>query len=146
MKTIFHTVKLTVLTCCKCGGSVGLHAQWVEMAQTVRQHKHQFWCPYCRTTQGWGGLSKEDELKRDLQQLQASNDRLAGKARDALAEAEHFRRSRDGVKGVVAKLKKRVGRGVCPCCNRHFSNLQRHMESKHPDVAKGHVEDTPATI
>jgi hypothetical protein len=25
---------------------------------------------------------------------------------------------------------------VCPCCNRTFSNLQRHMAHKHPQFAK----------
>jgi hypothetical protein len=27
----------------------------------------------------------------------------------------------------------RVKKGVCPCCNRTFSDLQRHMATKHPD-------------
>lgn len=28
----------------------------------------------------------------------------------------------------------RIGAGICPCCNRTFSQLARHMQSKHPDV------------
>lgn len=34
--------------------------------------------------------------------------------------------------GQVTKLKNRVGHGVCPCCNRSFGNLARHIESEHP--------------
>lgn len=34
---------------------------------------------------------------------------------------------------TIAALKAR-GAGVCPCCNRTFSQLSRHMQSKHPDV------------
>jgi hypothetical protein len=26
---------------------------------------------------------------------------------------------------------KRVNAGICPCCNRHFTDLERHMKSKH---------------
>lgn len=35
------------------------------------------------------------------------------------------------------KLKRqlnRVHKGVCPCCNRSFVNLKRHMETKHPET------------
>lgn len=31
---------------------------------------------------------------------------------------------------MEAKLK-RVEKGVCPKCNRHFSNLERHFKTKH---------------
>jgi hypothetical protein len=29
-------------------------------------------------------------------------------------------------------MRKRIQSGVCPCCNRTFENLGRHMKSKHP--------------
>jgi hypothetical protein len=32
-------------------------------------------------------------------------------------------------------MKKRAVAGVCPCCNRHFRELERHMASKHPKYA-----------
>lgn len=35
-------------------------------------------------------------------------------------------------KGQVTKVKRRVSKGVCPCCNRTFENLARNMESQHP--------------
>ncbi len=38
-------------------------------------------------------------------------------------------------KGQLTKLKNRVGNGVCPCCNRTFVNLQRHMGTQHPGYA-----------
>lgn len=31
------------------------------------------------------------------------------------------------------RLRKRVQNGVCPCCNRTFQNLARHMAIKHPE-------------
>lgn len=36
-------------------------------------------------------------------------------------------------KGAKTKLKKRIAKGACPCCNRHFVNLQRHIEGQHPE-------------
>lgn len=37
-------------------------------------------------------------------------------------------------KGELTKLKNRVISGVCPCCQRSFVNLQRHMKTKHPEL------------
>lgn len=36
-------------------------------------------------------------------------------------------------KGVVTKLRKRVGKGVCPCCHQKFKELRDHMKAEHPD-------------
>lgn len=36
-------------------------------------------------------------------------------------------------RGQLTKLKRRVSNGVCPCCNRSFADLHRHMTEKHPD-------------
>lgn len=38
--------------------------------------------------------------------------------------------------GIKFEQIDRVGKGVCPCCKRSFTNLRRHMTTKHPDVAK----------
>lgn len=37
------------------------------------------------------------------------------------------------------RLRRRTAAGVCPCCNRSFVQLARHMKTKHPD----HVEKPP---
>lgn len=54
-----------------------------------------------------------------------------GKAR-ACREAGHANRRASALKGVNTKIKKRIGNGVCPCCNRTFKNLAGHMKTKHP--------------
>ncbi len=36
----------------------------------------------------------------------------------------------------AARLKKRVGNGICPCCKRTFRQLAAHMKTKHPDYAE----------
>jgi hypothetical protein len=32
-------------------------------------------------------------------------------------------------------VQKRVGNGVCPCCNRTFEDLARHMKVKHREYS-----------
>jgi hypothetical protein len=41
------------------------------------------------------------------------------------------RKEKRALKGQLTKVHKRVGNGVCPCCNRSFADLKRHMASKH---------------
>ena len=37
------------------------------------------------------------------------------------------------IENKIEKQLKRIHKGVCPCCNRSFTNLKRHMETKHPE-------------
>lgn len=39
-------------------------------------------------------------------------------------------------RGLVTKLQKRIHAGVCPHCQRTFSQLAKHMQSKHPECLK----------
>jgi len=130
------TTELTPITCPNCAGIYAISKSYKQEASRLGGFKLCWTCPYCKTQRGYG-KGKEDELQERIAELERSEKYQRQRKAEALAEAEHFRRSRDGMKGVVAKIKKRVGRGVCPCCNRHFTNLQRHMETKHPDVASG---------
>lgn len=45
-------------------------------------------------------------------------------------------RQLSAARGQVTRIKNRVGNGVCPCCNRSFGNLHRHMQTKHPGWKK----------
>lgn len=116
--------------------AIGLSSTWLKNAKELGEFKKMFHCPYCGTRQGYG----KSDLKKEIESLRLENKRLEGNVKwhqerrdQAIAEANHFRKSRDGMKGQLAKVKNRVKNGVCPCCNRSFSDLRRHMESKHPD-------------
>ena len=128
METL-HTTTLTTLECCQCGMPVGLVKTWVEHARAIGGFEQKFYCPYCKNQQGWGASKNKKELKRLKKQVadyKAQRDH-------ALTESQHFRKSRDGMKGALVRQKNRIKNGVCPCCNRHFANLERHMKSQHPD-------------
>lgn len=79
------------------------------------------------------GETEEAKLRRERDRLQQ---RLAEKD-DTIVSLE---RRRAAAVGQVTKIKNRVGHGVCPCCNRTFENVARHMMSKHPTFTAEAVE------
>lgn len=126
-------VKFTTTKCIACSGSYALDQDVIAFA---RKRGGYHCCPYCKTSQGWEGESHEAEVKRKEAELQAEINRANERARRAKQDAEHFEASRNAYKGQVTRLKNRAAAGMCPCCNRHFTNLERHMGTKHPDFTK----------
>ena len=86
-----------------------------------------FWCCPNGHSRGYkeGRRAREEiRLERDRlkQQLAQRDDDIAALKK---VVGEH--------KGKLANLTMRAKNGVCPCCTRSFTNLRRHMASKHPD-------------
>lgn len=77
-------------------------------------------------------LKKEVELEKQRHEWTKRSLEYTKKDRD------HNKHKAAAYKGTVTKIKKRVGNGVCPCCNRTFQNLANHMKNQHPDFR---VED-----
>ena len=118
--------KLTTMDCGKCGGTFALN----ERFRLEREENGGSWyCPYCRTS--WRYTESEnDKLRRQLKNAEK-------RAEWARQDAKHAENRRRAAAGQLTKIKRRVSRGVCPCCNRTFENLAKHMESKHPDYSEG---------
>ena len=89
----------------------------------------EFYCPSCRGPMRHGSQSEADRLRAQARKLEHERDM----ARRSAAAAK---RRASAQKGQVTRLKKRAANGVCPCCNRTFQNLHRHMTSQHPDFAE----------
>lgn len=83
-------------------------------------HGHQNYYPQ---------TSKTERLKEQLETERSRAD-------FAQRRAESEKRKAAAARGQVTRIKNRVGKGVCPCCNRFFENLSRHMNTKHPDYHK----------
>lgn len=118
---------LTAIMCChkKCSLVFYMIAEWVEL----RRNDHELWyCPNGHSQQ-YSAESKEEKLRRERDRLRQN----AAYLEDQITAAE---RSTRFYKGQITKLKKRAGAGVCLGCNRTFSNLARHMTTKHPDMAR----------
>lgn len=128
MNAVLVEVRLVAESCCVCGVIFGLPDHLQKKLQTEGGN---FWCP-----NGHMQHYTEPTVSRLKKQL-ADAKRLA-ELRQQWYDAERedheaTRRSLSATKGVLTRTKKRIAAGICPCCKRHFENLQRHMDTKHPD-------------
>lgn len=110
-------VTLTTVDCGECGGSYAINERYRRQCQ---DYGKSWTCPYCKT--GWG-FSGNGELEKTRAALAAEQERT----KRALARENEERAAKD----KLARKLKRVGKGVCPDCNRSFQNLARHMACKH---------------
>lgn len=81
------------------------------------------------------GDTEADKLRRERDRLKQQVAERDDRIQRAIQREEAALRQRNAARGQVTKIKNRVGHGVCPCCNRTFSDLARHMNSKHPTYA-----------
>jgi hypothetical protein len=132
--TITAFTELTTITCSGCSGAYAISTVFMEEARRKGGFAQCWSCPYCKSERGFGE-SEKSKLESKIAALERSRAYLEQSRTEARQEAEHFRKSRDGIKGALVKQKKRIGKGACPCCNRFFPNLHRHMLSKHPEHA-----------
>ena len=114
------TLPVTLVSedCGNCGGTFAINQTYHQ--QCYETGKGLFACPYCYTKWGW---ENRGLLQQTQKELAAEKERL----RLALARENQERAE----KNRLASKLKRVDRGVCPQCNRTFSNLARHMACKH---------------
>lgn len=119
------TVTLEPVTCCRCGTSFGISS---TLYSHLKNNHNYFYCPNGHS-QHFISETEEEKLKRQLQWQKEHNEWLSKANKKKEAQIR-------GLKGSVTKIKKRVGKGACPCCNRHFVNLERHMSCKHPDYSE----------
>jgi hypothetical protein len=115
-------------TCPICGIVFAVPAYF---RATRQQDKKHFYCPNGHS-QSYTE-SEADRLRQQLEQQRKSTEWQKSRA-------QSLERSLVAQKGQVTKLKNRIARGVCPCCKRSFSDLHRHMTSKHPDFASAEKE------
>lgn len=109
--------------CCDCGVRFGVPDGFTA---NRRKDKRAFTCPNGHSMSY--KESEADRLRRERDNLQQQIARVEDEKRTAQAETE---------KAVAAKkrLEKRINAGVCPCCTRSFTNMARHMKTKHPEFS-----------
>lgn len=130
--TIDIGITLETLSCANCGMTFA----FPEVVHTRYRHSHDsFYCPVGHQNY-YPGKSDLEKVNAQLESTKASLVFERNLREGAQRQREAVERSLAATRGVVTKLKKRVGSGVCPCCNRHFSALERHMATKHPDFVE----------
>ena len=125
MRTLWIETDFVIEECWHegCGLVFGMSKRFQKASANNRT---SFYCP-----RGHHLRYGKGELDRLRDELAASEAR--GSAR--LKRLRSERRSHSATKGHVTRQKKRAAAGVCPCCNRSFVALAKHMKTKHPDYA-----------
>lgn len=114
--------------CCNCGIEFAMPLAFQNACRA--DSKKSFYCP-----NGHGqhyATSEADKLRRERDRLKQDAARLQDEIREAREAGAAAQRQASAFKGVATRIRNRVQNGVCPCCNRTFLDLARHMASKHP--------------
>ena len=119
------TIQIVAHWCTGCGIPYGLPTGFLDQ----RRKDHQSWtCPNGCVRYFPKGPDQEQLLRERLKSLEST----LTHTRDQRDAAQ---RSANAQKGVATRIKNRVAKGVCPCCNRTFVDLGRHMAGQHPTWA-----------
>lgn len=130
--TITLDVQLVLEECCQCGMVFAVSSSF----QRQRQRQHDtFYCP-AGHGQAYTGKSDLEQAQADIEKYRRLWKEEANYAASVVSERNAAQRSLRATKGQLTKTKKRIANGVCPCCRRHFVNLERHMTGQHPDYTK----------
>lgn len=134
---------VSVGTCYRCG-----EPMWMTAAtrQTYLRNHAVFYCTHGHQQHFAEGKTREQKLQEQLdderRQRQRAEQRVAQKD-DEIGQQRLFKeraeRSASAYKGQATRLRNRAKTGVCPCCNRTFQQLARHMASQHPDFTPADV-------
>ena len=108
---------------CKCLFSVpqSVKDKWLSSGE--------FW--YCPNGH------RQHYIESKEQKLQKRLDSTKRQLEAAMGRACALEGQRDQVVRSYNRVRDRIKNGVCPCCNRSFENLMRHMQTKHPEYG-GH--------
>lgn len=137
--------KLITETCCNCGILFAMTEDFKKDRLEKRPNDKSFYCPRGHP-QHYLGEREEDKLRREVNSLRQNKAYLEDRRKEAEERAEHERRRANGYKGHATKITKRAKAGVCPCCNRTFQQLARHMATKHPTFTPIELEAEAATV
>lgn len=130
--TVTRTDTFHIETCIDCGVRFGMEDEFRKARLTNRGPNNPFYCPNGHR-QYFTGKSDADRERDRAEQLQRQLTAAEERAKRQRELREQAERQAAAARGQVTKIKKRVGNGICPCCNRTFSDLQRHMHTKHPE-------------
>jgi hypothetical protein len=122
------SVTLAYQECLTCAVAFAIPKTMVDQAATWGGF---FCCPNGHS-QGWekrNSKSENDKLRDEVAQLQSNV-----KYKQEQIEAE--RKRTIAAKAEKTKLENRIKNGVCPCCQRSFINMRRHIATKHPEFTK----------
>lgn len=122
----FQTIKCHVCAC-----EFGMPTDFYQVAKRGAD-KVVFYCPYGHSAVFTKGETEANILRRERDRLIQDAAYKDDRIRELQAQRDLADRRVSAAKGQITKIKKRAAAGLCPCCNRHFTNLERHLGTKHP--------------
>lgn len=118
-----------VATSCWCGIRVGIPQQLYDHAREDSSNK--LYCPLGHVFVYRKSRGDEEREKRERAERQLALERSRRDQAEAAAREERERTA--AARAEVTRTRKRAVAGACPCCDRSFVQLARHMATKHPD-------------
>lgn len=120
-------IHFDLTSCASCGIQFQLPRSYDDKR---REDGKTFYCPNGHSLSY--GEGEATRLRRFLDAERESHKRTRGRL-------DQERNSHRATRGHLTRHRKRSAAGVCPCCNRTFQQLSRHMKRKHPDYVKEHA-------
>lgn len=118
--------------CYRCKTPFAMSREVYDLAQQ-RNGQFQFFCPNGHGQVYTLGETEEQKLRRERDRLMQSIAFEQDIRRQESERADRAERRASAYKGQTTRLRNRAKAGMCPCCNRHFENLERHMHGQHPE-------------
>jgi hypothetical protein len=98
-----------------------------------RRKDHQrFYCPSGHNNY-YPQQSDEEKLKEELAGMQRLKDHYRSEAERERQNRERAQRRASALKGQVTKANNKLKKGICPCCDEQFPDLEKHIKSQHPE-------------
>lgn len=120
-----------VISCCTCKEKFYMSD---HSYQTYKNNHATWYCPHGHQQHFVAGKTEAEKAREEADKMRLERDRQIQRNAQLQDEIKEEKARTAAYKGNVTKLKKRASAGLCPCCNRHFVNLERHIASKHPEI------------
>lgn len=124
-----HAINFSVLECARCRVPFAL----LNSFMSDRRLDHDtFYCPSGHENH-YPGESSVEKLQRSLDSKNKNISDLRIEISTAKAETKLAQYRERGQKAAKTRLANRIKNGVCPCCNRTFVALAKHISTQHPE-------------
>ena len=111
-------------SCYNCGVLFGMDCR---MQETLLRDGKTFYCP-----NGHGQIYTNATVKQ-LEEAQKALAAERARHDQTKAHLKNTNNRLNATKGLVTRTKRRLAKGICPCCMEKFSELGKHMAEKHPE-------------
>lgn len=131
------TTQFEEVPCCVCDVRFAMPEDYVAR---LRRKKIGFCCPNGHSLL-YHGKSDSQKIKDLNAKLTTTRAQAESRVQRAEAATAHQVRRVAAAKGKVTRLKNDFAKGKCPCCNKHFKVLKKHMARMHPEYENGEADD-----